>query len=83
MFAGQCSQSASESDSVFRLHVHQNVAAMGTKQVSAEYLSVGANRQTSVADWSANGLLAFGADVNIALWRPTVSLGFGLLVSRR
>ncbi|KAG6252406.1 hypothetical protein E4U24_000445 [Claviceps purpurea] len=44
---------------------------MGTKQVSAEYLSVGANRQTSVADWSANGLLAFGADVNIALWRPT------------
>ncbi|KAG5950559.1 hypothetical protein E4U53_004859 [Claviceps sorghi] len=45
---------------------------MGTKQVSAEYLSVGANRQTSVADWSATGLLAFGADVNIALWRPTL-----------
>ncbi|KAG6012379.1 hypothetical protein E4U43_007822 [Claviceps pusilla] len=45
---------------------------MGTKQVSAEYLSVGANRQTSVADWSATGLLAFGADVNIALWRPAL-----------
>ncbi|KAG6041072.1 hypothetical protein E4U41_006095 [Claviceps citrina] len=45
---------------------------MGTKQVLAEYLSVGANRQTCVADWSANGLLAFGADVNIALWRPTL-----------
>ncbi|KAG6011784.1 hypothetical protein E4U54_007903 [Claviceps lovelessii] len=45
---------------------------MGTKQVSAEYLSVGANRQPSVADWSATGLLAFGADVNIALWRPTL-----------
>ncbi|KHN95817.1 elongator protein 2 [Metarhizium album ARSEF 1941] len=35
-----------------------------------EYLSAGANRQASVADWSRNGLLAFGADVNIALWRP-------------
>ncbi|GAB0135623.1 hypothetical protein EsDP_00003954 [Epichloe bromicola] len=45
---------------------------MGTKQVSAEYLSTGANRQTSVADWSASGLLAFGADANIALWRPTL-----------
>ncbi|GAO17165.1 hypothetical protein UVI_02031040 [Ustilaginoidea virens] len=42
------------------------------KGMSVEYLSVGANRQTCVADWSATGLLAFGADVNIALWRPAV-----------
>ncbi|RDA83314.1 hypothetical protein CP532_6554 [Ophiocordyceps camponoti-leonardi (nom. inval.)] len=38
--------------------------------VSVEYLAVGANRHAAVADWSRNGLLAFGADVNIALWRP-------------
>ncbi|OAA40336.1 elongator protein 2 [Metarhizium rileyi] len=43
---------------------------MGADGVVVEYLSAGANRQTSVADWSENGLLAFGADVNIALWRP-------------
>ncbi|KAI0514404.1 WD40-repeat-containing domain protein [Xylaria bambusicola] len=35
-----------------------------------EYLSVGANRHTAVADWSQDGLVAFGADSNIALWRP-------------
>ncbi|KAI1812887.1 elongator complex protein [Poronia punctata] len=35
-----------------------------------EYLSIGANRQTAVADWSQDGLIAFGADSNIALWRP-------------
>jgi elongator complex protein 2 len=46
---------------------------MGADGISIEYLSAGANRQTSVADWSKTGLLAFGADVNIALWRPTVS----------
>lgn len=38
----------------------------------AEYLSIGANRQTAVADWSQDGLVAFGADSNIALWRPHV-----------
>ncbi len=38
------------------------------------YLSAGANRQTAVADWSKGDLLAFGADANIALWRPFVSL---------
>ncbi|KAI0471099.1 RNA polymerase II Elongator subunit [Xylariaceae sp. FL0804] len=35
-----------------------------------EYLSAGANRHTAVADWCENGLVAFGADSNIALWRP-------------
>lgn len=46
---------------------------MAAEGLSVEYLSAGANRQTSVADWSKTGLLAFGADVNIALWRPAVS----------
>ncbi|KAF5713185.1 elongator complex 2 [Fusarium mundagurra] len=43
---------------------------MGSGPVSIEYLSSGANRQTAVADWSQCGILAFGADINIALWRP-------------
>ncbi|KAI0201115.1 WD40-repeat-containing domain protein [Astrocystis sublimbata] len=43
---------------------------MGGENVEAEYLSVGANRHTAVADWSRHGLVAFGADSNIALWRP-------------
>ncbi|OHE91080.1 WD repeat domain-containing protein [Colletotrichum orchidophilum] len=38
---------------------------------SIEYISTGANRQTAVADWSPCGLLAFGADCNIALWAPS------------
>ncbi|KAI2643517.1 WD40-repeat-containing domain protein [Xylaria nigripes] len=41
---------------------------MGEEEI--EYLSVGANRHTAVADWSQDGLVAFGADTNIALWRP-------------
>jgi hypothetical protein len=41
------------------------------ESVSLEYLSAGANRQTAVADWSKGGLLAFGADINVALWRPS------------
>ncbi|KAK2595778.1 Elongator subunit elp2 [Conoideocrella luteorostrata] len=45
---------------------------MSAKEVSVDYLSVGANRKTAVADWSSTGLLAFGADVNIALWRPAL-----------
>jgi elongator complex protein 2 len=48
--------------------------AMNAQDVSVGYLAAGANRQTAVADWSRGGLLAFGADSNIALWRPTVSL---------
>ncbi|PHH68726.1 hypothetical protein CDD80_7285 [Ophiocordyceps camponoti-rufipedis] len=37
---------------------------------SVEYLSIGANRHAAIADWSRSGLLAFGADVSVALWRP-------------
>lgn len=39
-----------------------------------EYLSTGANRHGAVADWSPDGVLAFGADANVALWKPEVSL---------
>lgn len=46
---------------------------MGAKGISTEYLSTGSNRQTAVADWSRGGVIAFGADVNVALWKPTVS----------
>lgn len=41
--------------------------------VEVEYLSAGANRQTAVADWGEDGIVAFGADSNVALWRPRVS----------
>lgn len=37
-----------------------------------EYLSTGANRHGAAADWSPDGVLAFGADANVALWRPEV-----------
>lgn len=43
-----------------------------------EYLSTGANRHGAVADWSEGGILAFGADANVALWRPEVRLPAGL-----
>ncbi|RSL76678.1 hypothetical protein CEP51_009738 [Fusarium floridanum] len=45
---------------------------MGSRPVSVEYLSSGANRQTAVADWSRSGILAFGADINVALWQPSL-----------
>ncbi len=41
-------------------------------QVVAEYVAAGGNRHPSASDWDINGLLAFGADRNIALWRPQV-----------
>lgn len=38
-----------------------------------EYLAVGGNRHPSAADWDpASGLLAFGADRNVAIWSPLV-----------
>lgn len=40
--------------------------------MAAFYLAAGANRHPSVADWDENGVLAFGCDRNIALWRPKV-----------
>ena len=39
----------------------------------AEYLAAGGNRHPSAADWDlASGLLAFGADRNVAIWSPLV-----------
>lgn len=37
------------------------------------YYSIGANRQTVASDWADcyGGVVAFGADVNLTLWRPT------------
>ncbi|KAH7363091.1 WD repeat domain-containing protein [Plectosphaerella cucumerina] len=40
-------------------------------QIHADYLSTGANRQAAGADWNSAGLVAFGADANIALWSPS------------
>ncbi|PQE21585.1 hypothetical protein CJF32_00004258 [Rutstroemia sp. NJR-2017a WRK4] len=39
-------------------------------KLTSEYLSAGANRHPSTADWDESGILAYGADRNIALWRP-------------
>lgn len=45
---------------------------MNAVEAGIEYLSVGANRHTAVADWSDDGVVAFGADSNIAVWQPHV-----------
>lgn len=44
-----------------------------------EYISVGGNRHPAAADWDhhGTGILAFGADNNIALWKPLVRLSYG------
>jgi len=42
-----------------------------TGYVQSEYYSIGGNRHSAAADWSrTSGLIAFGADQNVALWRP-------------
>lgn len=42
--------------------------------VATEYISVGGNRHPAAADWDVeSGVLAFGADNNVALWDPLVS----------
>ncbi|KAL4914273.1 6-phosphofructo-2-kinase-domain-containing protein [Aspergillus aurantiobrunneus] len=39
--------------------------------VAAEYISVGGNRHPAAADWDVQtGILAYGADNNVALWDP-------------
>jgi elongator complex protein 2 len=41
--------------------------------VKLDYISVGGNRHPAAADWDRkSGVLAFGADNNIALWNPLV-----------
>ncbi|PKS10827.1 hypothetical protein jhhlp_002584 [Lomentospora prolificans] len=51
---------------------------MPTHLPTVEYLSTGANRHSAVADWNVDGVLAFGADVNVALWRPEPSTPKGI-----
>ncbi|KAI1404543.1 WD40 repeat-like protein [Hypoxylon fuscum] len=51
---------------------------MDNYRVGIEYLSAGANRHTAVADWGEDGIVAFGADSNIALWRPHSNLPKGV-----
>ncbi|RHZ47668.1 Elongator subunit ELP2 [Aspergillus thermomutatus] len=39
--------------------------------ITTEYISVGGNRHPAAADWDVqSGVLAFGADNNVALWDP-------------
>lgn len=45
---------------------------MENYQIGVDYLSAGANRHTAVADWNEDGIVAYGADSYIALWRPHV-----------
>jgi elongator complex protein 2 len=41
--------------------------------ITTEYISVGGNRHPAAADWDVQlGVLAFGADNNVALWNPSV-----------
>lgn len=42
--------------------------------ISPEYISAGGNRHPAAADWdTATGVLAYGTDINVALWDPAVS----------
>ncbi|KAL4782302.1 6-phosphofructo-2-kinase-domain-containing protein [Aspergillus varians] len=39
--------------------------------ITTEYISVGGNRHPAAADWDvSSGILAYGADNNVALWDP-------------
>jgi elongator complex protein 2 len=41
--------------------------------VTTDYISVGGNRHPGAAQWDVQtGVLAFGADNNVALWDPLV-----------
>ena len=49
---------------------------MAPIKAESSYLAAGANRHPAAADWDVlSGLLAFGADRNVAIWRPQVSFG--------
>ncbi|KAL2162650.1 hypothetical protein VTH06DRAFT_6486 [Thermothelomyces fergusii] len=49
--------------------------------VFSRYLSAGANRYPGAADWSGNGLVAFGSDTNVCLWDPTDATGISHILS--
>ena len=41
--------------------------------ITTDYISAGGNRHPAAADWDVqSGVLAFGADNNVALWDPRV-----------
>lgn len=41
--------------------------------ITTDYISAGGNRHPAAADWDVqSGVLAFGADQNVALWDPRV-----------
>lgn len=41
--------------------------------ITTDYISAGGNRHPTAADWDVqSGVLAFGADNNVALWDPRV-----------
>ena len=43
--------------------------------ITSDYISVGGNRHPAAADWDVqSGVLAFGADNNVALWDPKVRI---------
>ncbi|KAJ5715742.1 Elongator complex protein 2 [Penicillium malachiteum] len=47
--------------------------------VSSKYISVGGNRHPGAADWDVqSGVLAYGADNNVALWEPLESTHRGV-----
>lgn len=58
------------------LRVHELAQLLGTLRmdISANFFSIGGNRNPAAADWDVEGLrlLAFGADNCIALWDPLV-----------
>ncbi|KAG9246124.1 quinon protein alcohol dehydrogenase-like superfamily [Calycina marina] len=43
---------------------------MRRAQMQADYLAAGGNRHPAASDWNSSGVLAFGAERNIALWKP-------------
>jgi hypothetical protein len=50
------------------------VSTSAMARVNTDFIAVGGNRHPSAADWDPqSGLLAFGADRNIAIWNPLVS----------
>ncbi|KAL2258572.1 hypothetical protein VTK26DRAFT_8072 [Humicola hyalothermophila] len=57
----------------------ENTAAEAV--VESRYLSAGANRYAAAADWSEDGLVAFGSDTNVCLWDPADRKGISRILS--
>lgn len=65
-------------DSFFYLPCLSHDLLQMPSKVDSEYYSVGGNRHSNAADWSpTSGLLAFGADQNVAIWKPGNGNGNG------